>query len=80
MSETLVIQPDLEFKSQILGRGAHDLTACYQCGTCSIVCPISTPENPVPRKEMVWVQWGLKDLALSNSSIWACHDCAICTA
>ena len=80
MPETSVIQPDLEFKSQILGRGAHDLTACYQCGTCSIVCPISTPENPFPRKEMVWVQWGLKDLALSNSSIWACHDCAICTS
>ena len=80
MPETSLIQPDLEFKSQILGLGAHDLTACYQCGTCSIVCPISTPVNPFPRKEMVWVQWGLKDLALSNSSIWACHDCAICTS
>ena len=80
MTETLVIQPDMEFKSQILGRATHDLTACYQCGTCSIVCPLSTPENPFPRKEMVWVQWGLKDLAVSNSSIWACHDCAICTS
>ncbi len=80
MPETSVIKPDFEFKSQILGRGAHDLTSCYQCGTCSIVCPISNPENPFPRKEMVWVQWGLTDLAMSNSSIWACHDCAICTA
>ena len=38
------------------------------------------PRESFPRKEMVWVQWGLKDLALSNSSIWACHDCAICTS
>ena len=61
MPETTLLEPDLEFKRQILGLGAHDLTACYQCGTCSVVCPISTPENPFPRKEMVWVQWGLRE-------------------
>lgn len=79
VAEIVAVEPDLDFTQQILGLGAHDLTACYQCGTCSVVCPMSTPQNPFPRKEMVWVQWGLKDLALSNSSIWACHDCAICT-
>jgi quinone-modifying oxidoreductase subunit QmoC len=79
LSSAIAIQPDLEFKRQILGLGAHDLTACYQCGTCSVVCPISTPENPFPRKEMVWAQWGLKDMALSNSSIWLCHQCSACT-
>jgi quinone-modifying oxidoreductase subunit QmoC len=75
-----LLEPDLEFKRQILGLGAHDLTACYQCGTCSVVCPVSTADNPFPRKEMVWVQWGLKDRALGNSSIWLCHQCASCTA
>jgi quinone-modifying oxidoreductase subunit QmoC len=28
---------------------------------------------------MVWVQWGLKDLAMGNSSIWLCHQCGICS-
>ncbi|MBI2835153.1 MAG: quinone-interacting membrane-bound oxidoreductase complex subunit QmoC [Acidobacteria bacterium] len=79
MSTAMPLQPDLDFKRQILALGAHDLTSCYQCGTCSVVCPISTPHNPFPRKEMVWVQWGLKDLALSNSSIWLCHQCGTCT-
>ena len=80
MKQTLLVEPDLDFKKRILGLGAHDLTACYQCGTCSVVCPISTPHNPFPRKEMVWTQWGLKDRVLANSSIWMCHQCGECTA
>lgn len=75
-----MVQPDLEFKRKILGLGARDLTSCYQCGTCSVVCPISAADNPFPRKEMIWTQWGLKDRALGNSSIWLCHQCATCTA
>ena len=76
----VLIQPDLEFKRQIMGLDAHDLSSCYQCGTCSAVCPISTADNPFPRKEMVWVQWGLKERVLSNPSIWLCHQCGVCNA
>ena len=72
------IQTDLEWKRQIIGLDAPDLSVCYQCGTCTAVCPISTAENPFPRKEMVWVQWGLKDRALGNASIWLCHQCGTC--
>lgn len=74
------LKPDLDFKQRILGLDAPDLTACYQCGTCSSVCPISTDDNPFPRKEMAWVQWGLKDRVMSNSSIWSCHQCGLCSA
>jgi quinone-modifying oxidoreductase subunit QmoC len=76
----VLIQPDLEFKCQIMRLDAHDLSSCYQCGTCSAVCPISTADNPFPRKEMVWVQWGLKERVLSNPSIWLCHQCGVCNA
>src|SRR6185503_20698444 len=72
------VAPDLEFKNRILGLGGHDLTSCYQCGTCSVVCPISTEEDPFPRKEMVWVQWGLKARLLADPTVWTCHQCAIC--
>lgn len=74
------VRSDLGFKREILALGAGDLSACYQCGTCSVVCPVATADNPFPRKEMIWVQWGLKDRALSNASIWLCHQCATCTA
>src|SRR5262245_52656031 len=72
------VQTDLEWKRQIIGLDAPDLSLCYQCGTCTAVCPISTTENAFPRKEMVWVQWGMKDRALGNASIWLCHQCGTC--
>ena len=75
-----MIRPDLEFKRKILALGAHDLTACYQCGTCSIVCPIASDSNPFPRKEMIWVQWGLKDRLLGDASVWLCHQCSLCNS
>ncbi len=80
MAEAALIQPDLEFKRDILGLGAHDLTSCYQCGTCSVVCPLSTDDMPFPRKEMIWVQWGLKDRLLADPAVWVCHQCNLCNA
>jgi quinone-modifying oxidoreductase subunit QmoC len=74
----ILVQPDFDWKRQILDLDAHDLSVCYQCGTCTAVCPISTADNPFPRKEMVWVQWGLKERALGNASIWMCHQCGTC--
>ncbi|MFQ5827818.1 MAG: quinone-interacting membrane-bound oxidoreductase complex subunit QmoC [Candidatus Methylomirabilia bacterium] len=79
MREGTMVEPDLEFKRQILGLGAHDLTACYQCGTCSVVCPTSTADSPFPRKEMIWVQWGLQDRLMGDPSVWECHQCGTCT-
>jgi quinone-modifying oxidoreductase, subunit QmoC len=73
-----MLNPDLDFKRRILGLGAHDLGSCYQCGTCSVVCPISTESDPFPRKEMVWVQWGLKDRLMADPSVWLCHQCSVC--
>jgi quinone-modifying oxidoreductase subunit QmoC len=72
------ITTDLDWKRRIIGLDAPDLSLCYQCGTCTAVCPESTADNPFPRKEMVWVQWGLKERALGSSSIWLCHQCGTC--
>ncbi len=74
-----MIQPDLEFKRKILGFGAHNLSACYQCGTCSVVCPLSTAGSPFPRKEMIWAQWGLRETFESDVDLWLCHSCNDCS-
>src|ERR1041384_6145916 len=78
MPEAAWVEPDLEFKREILGLGAPDLTACYQCAPGSSVSPLSTGYSPFPRREMVWFQWGLKDKLLGDPAVWVCHQCSHC--
>lgn len=80
MAERSVIEIDLNYIKDITGGASGDtLKKCYQCATCSSVCPISSENNPFPRKEMLWAGWGLKDRIAKDSDIWLCHQCSDCT-
>ncbi len=62
----------------MLGHGAEALRRCYQCGTCSVVCPRTPLEDAFPRKEMVWAQWGMSDKLLTDADAWLCYQCNDC--
>ncbi|MCK4390418.1 MAG: quinone-interacting membrane-bound oxidoreductase complex subunit QmoC [Desulfobacterales bacterium] len=79
MADSYRVEPDLKFVRQLVALGGETLKKCYQCATCSVVCPISPDERPFPRKEMIAAQWGLKDKLVGNMDVWLCHYCNDCS-
>jgi len=78
-NERVAINGDLEFVEKLLGSGAAELKYCYQCSTCTLVCPITPDESPFPRKEMIYAQFGLKEKLVSSLDAWLCIHCNDCS-
>ncbi len=79
MTDKYLIEPDVNFINDVAGLGGDTLKKCFQCATCSVVCPISPDTKPFPRKEMIAASWGLKDRVIKNADIWLCHNCGDCS-
>lgn len=75
----LRIEPDLQFIQALREQAGDSYKRCFQCGTCSGTCALSTNSHPFPRKEMAWAVWGLRDRLLADPDVWLCHQCSDCS-
>ena len=79
MSDRTKVNADLQFVEGVLHSGGQDLKKCYQCSTCTVVCPLTPDGAPFPRKEMISAQWGIKNKLLGSMDSWLCFHCNDCT-
>ena len=72
------LQP--QFIAQVSSRpGGKWIRRCFDCGTCTGVCPISESGTGFdPRKILHMIKMGLKDQVLSSPMIWHCTHCDTC--
>jgi ferredoxin len=73
------VRVDPSLMKKLEAFGLKDANKCMHCGNCTAVCPLSTPENPFPRKLVKYAQMGLKDKILKSSEPWLCYYCGDCS-
>ena len=56
-----------------------NIDACFNCGNCTAVCPLSTSKTQFPRSLIRYGQVGLKDKILQSDSLWICSYCNDCS-
>jgi quinone-modifying oxidoreductase subunit QmoC len=80
VATAITLSPSRAFRAELLRRGGSGAARCYQCATCSAACDLATSEMAFPRRQMLWLQWGLVDRIAADPAVWLCHDCSDCSA
>ena len=58
--------------------GAVGAEICFNCGTCTAMCPLTTDEHPFPRNMIRLAQLGLTDQLRQSTDPWLCYYCGDC--
>ncbi len=70
---------DLGLMPTLRRYGAFDVNACFNCGNCTAVCPLTTEDSTFPRRLIRYAQVGMKDELLSSKELWTCYACGECS-
>jgi nitrate reductase gamma subunit len=67
------------FVREIIKFGGSSIRKCFQCGTCTAICPLSKEGEEFPRKIIRYTTLGLEDKVLSSAELWSCYYCGDCS-
>jgi ferredoxin len=59
--------------------GAEDIEACFNCGNCTAICPLSKDEVAFPRRIIRYAQIGMEDRLRGSLEPWLCYYCGECS-
>jgi ferredoxin len=59
--------------------GAFDIAACFNCGNCTAVCPLTDDDATFPRRIIRYAQVGMKAELLASKELWTCYYCGECS-
>jgi len=59
--------------------GKMDVNACFSCGNCTAICPLSDNDVAFPRSVIRLAQVGLEQDLVSSKELWTCYQCGRCT-
>lgn len=77
MSERQRVNPDM--RKELKKFGAGDWNACFHCGNCTAMCPLTEQGAMFPRKGIRSMQMGLKDKLAGSVEPWLCYYCGECS-
>lgn len=75
----MAITVDARLLKDIKRHGAFDVSACFHCGNCTAVCPLSDQHGNFPRRMIRLGQIGDRERLLDSPEAWLCYYCGECS-
>jgi Fe-S oxidoreductase len=72
------VVPNLEFRKKIVSLSLENINFCYQCSSCTGICPVNMVSSFNPRELIHWGQLGLTLLPIDFEKLWRCTTCGAC--
>ena len=74
-----LIDPDLIDEIKSFSTSDFNVSACFNCGNCTAICPLSDDADPFPRNLIRYASVGLKEKILGSDQMWLCSYCNDCS-
>jgi ferredoxin len=73
------IKSDPTLLADVRAHGKFDTNACFQCGSCTVICSLTNNSASFPRRIFRYTLFGLRKLLLSSLEPWLCYYCGDCS-
>jgi ferredoxin len=70
---------DPSLLDEIKEYGAVNTEACFNCGNCTAICPLTDDGHPFPRSTIRLLQIGMRERLMESTDPWLCYYCGDCT-